>query len=84
MDSIIGMVAILIYGAGGVLLYHLGAGRVPSTLRPLADVWVQRGYDPKWINFGLWVLLALLAVSMLLFLGIPLYKVVVDLGRGFK
>lgn len=82
--EIVGALMMLTIGAGSVLLYHLGSGRVPSALRPLANVWVQRGYDPKWINFGLWVLIALLAVSMLLFLGIPLYSVAVDLGRGFK
>jgi hypothetical protein len=77
-------VFLFLFFAGCTLLYHLGSGRVPGVLKPLANVWVQTGYDPKWINVGLWILFAFLAVPVLLFVGIPLYSVVVHLGRGFK
>lgn len=76
------MVGLLIFLAGSALMFHLGAGSVPSVLKPLSTVWVHAGYDQKWIKVGLWVLFAFLAVAMLLFVGIPLYSGVVHLGRG--
>jgi len=83
MLEIAEIVGLPIIVAGSILLYHLGSGSVPGALKPLAHAWVQTGYDPKWINVGMWLLFALLAASMLLFLGIPLYSVVLNLGRGF-
>ena len=84
MSNLYGMLGLLVFLVGGVLLYHLGAGRVPKLLKPVANVWVSAGYDPKWVSVGLWVLFALLAGAMLLFIGIPLYTSLADLGRGFK
>lgn len=72
--------ALLVFLAGGAMLYHLGSGRVPKVLKPVANVWVSAGYDPKWVNVGLWALFALLAGMMLVFIGIPLYSSLSDLG----
>ncbi len=73
----------LVFG-GGDLLYHLGAGTVPNTLKPFAHVWIKSGGSSKSFNLALWVLFALIAVSTFLFIGIPLYSAVNDMGRGFK
>jgi hypothetical protein len=75
---------VLLFLAGNSLLSHLGAGSVPNTLRPLTNAWAKAGVDTKWINVGLWLLFALIAVAMLLFVGFYLYTSAVDLGRGFK
>jgi hypothetical protein len=66
--------------AGGWLLYNLGAGRVPQPIRPIGNMWVRAGYNPKWINVAMWTLFALIAATFLLFVARPLYTVVVDLG----
>lgn len=84
MMNLYGMLGLLIFLAGGALLYHLGSGRVPSVMKPVADVWVRAGCDPKWINVGLWALFGLLAGAMLIFIGFPLYDALTDLGLGFQ
>ena len=82
----------ILYGAlggmliltGGSLLSYLGAGSIPPTLKPFAHVWVKSGGSPKSFNVALWVLFTLVAVAVSLFIGIPLYSAVNDVGRGFK
>jgi hypothetical protein len=70
--------------SGGALLSHLGAGSVPKALKPFANVWLKSGRSPKSFNVALWLLFALIAMAVLLLIGIPLYSVVNDMGRGFK
>jgi hypothetical protein len=62
------------------LLYYLGAGRVPPPIKPIANVWVRAGYDPKWITVAMWTTFAMMALVFFLFIGIPLYHAVVYLG----
>ena len=84
MTNLNGMLGLLIVLAGGSLLYHLGARRVPRVLKPAADVWARAGYDPKWGTASLWAVFALLAAGMLIFVGIPLYAALGALGQGIK
>jgi hypothetical protein len=84
VTNLYGMLGILIFLAGSSLLYHLGAGSIPNLLKPLTNVWVKTGGAPKWINAALWTLFLLVAGAMLLFIGLPLYSSLVDMGRGFK
>jgi|GEM_PF-2802275 hypothetical protein len=70
--------------AGGVLLYHLGAGSTPGNLKPLASVWVRLGGTPESFKVVLWVLFVLLALSLLIIIGYPLYLAITDLGRPWK
>jgi hypothetical protein len=74
----------MIFLAGGALLSHLGAGSVPNVLKPVANVWVKSGGSPKSFSFVLWGLFALIAFAMLIFIGVPFYTSLMDLGRGFK
>ena len=66
--------------AGASLLYYLGAGRIPPPVRPVANAWARAGYDPKWITLALWGVFAIIAVAFLLFVGVPMFHAVVDLG----
>jgi hypothetical protein len=75
---------VIIFLAGGALLSHLGGGTVPNMLKPISIVWVKSGLSPKSFSFVLWGLFALIAFTMLVFLGVPLYISLMDLGRGFK
>ena len=74
------LVGLLIVFAGGSLLFYLGAGRVPPPIKPIANVWVRAGYDPKWITIAMWTTFAMMALVFFPFVGIPLYHAVVDLG----
>ena len=74
----------LVIGAGTVLLRHLGAGTVPPRLKPLANLWVQSGRDPKWVRIFLWIVFWLIACAFFASVLIPLSRAVLDLGRGFK
>jgi len=73
----LGLVSIL---AGGSLLFYLGARRVPPPIKSIANIWVRAGHDPKWITVALWTTFAIMALVFFLFVGIPLYHAVVDLG----
>jgi hypothetical protein len=75
---------LMIFPAGGALLSHLGAGSVPNVLKPAAHLWVKSGGSPQSFSFFLWGLFALIAFAMIIFIGVPLYTSLMDLGRGFK
>jgi len=77
-----GFAGLLIVFVAGSLLFYLGAGRVPPPAKPIADVWVRGGYNPKWITFAMWTTFAMMALLFLLFVGIPLYHAVVDVGTS--
>ena len=68
---------------GSDLLYHLGVGSTPRNLKPLARAWVKLGGTPKSFKVVLWGLFVLVALSVLIFIGHPLYLAITDLGRGF-
>ena len=70
--------------AGGVLLYHLGFGSTPGNLKPLASVWIKLGGTPESFKVVLWVLFVLIALSLLIIIGYPLYLAITDLGRTGK
>ncbi len=53
-------------------------------LKPVAHVWVKSGLSSKSFSFVLWGLFALIAFAMVIFIGVPLYTSLMDLGRGFK
>jgi hypothetical protein len=74
------LVVLLIFFVGAALLRDLGAGRVPHPIRPVANVWVRAGCDPKWVTVAMWVVFATMAFALILLIGIPLYHAVIDLG----
>jgi hypothetical protein len=76
-----GLLGLFSVFAGGSLLFYLGAGRVPPPIRPIANVWVRSGYDPKWITVAMWAAFVMMALAFFHFIGIPLYQAVADLGR---
>ena len=78
LSEIIGLTCI---SAGGVLLYHLGVGSTPENLKPLASAWVKLGGTPVSFKVVLWVLFVLVALSLLIIIGYPLYLAITDLGR---
>jgi hypothetical protein len=80
MHTVYGFLGLFMILAGGSLLFYLGAGRVPPPVRPMANVWVRAGYDPKWITVAMWAVFAVIALVFFVFVGIPLYRAVVDLG----
>lgn len=80
MTTLYGLVGLLIVLAGGSLLFYLGAGRVPPPIKPIANVWVSAGLDSKWITVSMWIAFVIMALVFFLFVGIPLYYAVVDLG----
>jgi hypothetical protein len=84
MTNLYGLFGLMIFLAGGALISHLGAGSVPHVLKPVAHAWVKSGGSPKSFSFILWGLFALIAFAMLIFIGVPLYTSLMDLGRGFK
>ncbi len=84
MTTLYGIFGLMVFLAGGALLSHLGAGSVPHILKPVAYAWAKSGLSPKSFNFVLWGLFAVIAFAMLIFIGVPLYTSVMDLGRGFK
>jgi hypothetical protein len=84
MMTLYGIFGLMVFLAGGALLSHLGAGSVPHGLKPVANVWLKSGGSPKSFSFVLWGLFALVAFAMLIFIGVPLYTSLMDLGRGFK
>ena len=84
MTTLYGVFGLMIFLAGGALLSHLGAGSTPNMLKPIAHVWVKSGLSPKSFSFVLWGLFALIAFAMIIFIGVPLYTSIMDLGRGFK
>ena len=67
--------------AGDALVYHLGVGSTPQKLKPLANVWVRLGGTPASFKVVLWVLFVLVALSLLIILGYPLYLAITSLGR---
>ena len=73
-----GLIAFMIVGWGASLLYYLGAGRVPPPLKPMTNVWVRAGYDPKWITVAMWATFVILALIFLFFVGRPLYYAFID------
>lgn len=80
MTTFYGFVGLFIVIGGGSLVFYLGAGRVPPPIKPIANVWVRAGYDPKWITLVMWAVFAVIALVFFVFVGIPLYRAVVDLG----
>ena len=84
MTNLYGIVGLMIFLAGGALLSHLGAGSVPHILKPVAHVWEKSGLSLKSFSFVLWGLFALIAFAMLIFIGVPLYTTVMDLGHGVR
>jgi len=80
MRTVYGFLGLFIILAGGSLLFYLGAGRMPPPVKPMANAWVRAGYDPKWITVVMWVVFAVIALVFFVFVGIPLYHAVVDLG----
>ena len=71
---------LLIFFVAAALLRDLGAGCVPHPIRPVANVWVRAGYDPKWVTVAMWVVFATMAFVLILLIGIFFYYAVVDLG----
>ena len=53
MTNLYGMLGLVMFIVGGALLYHLGSGRVPKVLKPVANAWVSAGHNPKWVGVGL-------------------------------
>jgi hypothetical protein len=84
MTTLYGIFGLMIFLAGGALLSHLGAGSVPHVLKLVAHVLAKSGLSSKSFNFVLWGLFALIAFAMVIFIGIPLYTSLMDVGRGFK
>jgi hypothetical protein len=84
MTTLYGVFGLMIFLAGGALLSHLGAGSLPNMLKPVAHVWVKSGLSPKSFGFVLWGLFVLIAFAMVIFIIVPLYTSLMDLGRGFK
>ena len=80
MGILYSTLAIFIIFAGNSLLLDLGAGRVPSRLKPVANLLVRAGYDPKWVIVAMWGAFAILSFALLVLIGIPLVVAVVDLG----
>jgi len=77
-------ILILIVVAGGLLLYYLGAGRVPPPIKPIASAWSRAGYDPKWVTVALWGLFALIAIVFLLIVGVPMFRAIEYLGTPHR
>ncbi|HEV7858517.1 MAG TPA: hypothetical protein VGO91_07795 [Pyrinomonadaceae bacterium] len=84
MKMLGGIFFMLLFYAGCSLLYHLGAGTIPSMLKPLVNMWVKEGDEAKGVNIALWLLFILVAGALLLYLVAPMYSVILDMGRGFK
>jgi hypothetical protein len=82
LDLVYGPIAISLFAAGGELLRHLGRKSVPRLLEPLATRWVESGYDARWVQRALWAVFWMIAVGLAVFIAIPLYDVVIDLGTA--
>jgi hypothetical protein len=74
------LVILLTFFVAAALLRDLGAGCVPHPIRPVANVWVRAGYDPKWVTVAVWVVFATMVFVSILLIGISLYQAVVHLG----
>jgi hypothetical protein len=71
MRIVMGMVGLLIFGWGGLLLYYLASGHIPSRLQSVVHIWMRRdqGGD-EGVNVALWVLFCAFAGAVLTIIGL--------------
>lgn len=71
MRIVMGIVGLLIFGWGGLLLYYLVSGEMPARLQSVVHLWVRldKGGDDG-INVALWVLFCSFAGAVLTIIGL--------------
>ena len=71
MKIVMGIVGLLIFGWGGLLLYYLVSGHMPPQLRSVVHIWVRadKGGN-EGVNVALWILFCAFAGAVLTIIGL--------------